>query len=143
MAIFDPDDDSVDYRGVDIRVYGSVNKAFLLERGWTRTAIKRILGEPDSRIARRDRPKDRPECRYDVARVLAAEDAGPTRFRQAPKRRGDPNDEADESETAIPRRYCQYCGSRLHSGIGRPRKYCSSLCRNRALREAKKYISRD
>jgi hypothetical protein len=62
--------------------YGSVNKKFLLNRGWTRTAITRILGEPDRRLPMRKFRHDRPECRYDVARVLAAEVAGKIRFRR-------------------------------------------------------------
>lgn len=80
------------------REYGSVNKAFLLKRGWTRTAIKRILGEPDSRIAMAQFRKDRPECRYSMVRVLAAEKDGRLRYRQAPTRR-DPS-ETDYWESA-------------------------------------------
>jgi hypothetical protein len=60
---------------------GSVTKAALLRRGWTRTAIVRILGEPDRRIIRRDHRRDRPECRYDIQRVLKAEEDKESRFR--------------------------------------------------------------
>jgi hypothetical protein len=72
--------------------YNSVNKQFLLKRGWTRTSIKRILGEPDRRVPLRSFPErpardDRPECRYSMDRVLAAEKNGFIRFRKAPKRR--------------------------------------------------------
>jgi len=56
-----------------------VNKAWLLERGWTRTAIQKILGEPDAKEVH----KDRTEYLYDVARVLQAEERGPTRYRRA------------------------------------------------------------
>ena len=60
----------------------TVNKAFLLKRGWTRTAIKRFLGEPDGRIPMVRFRKDRPECRYSMDRVLVVEDSGIIRFRQ-------------------------------------------------------------
>jgi hypothetical protein len=65
------------------REHATVNKAFLLERGWTRTAIKRFLGEPDRRLVRVDFRKDRPECRYDMRRVIEAERTGRIRFRAA------------------------------------------------------------
>jgi hypothetical protein len=65
------------------REYSSVNKQFLLSRGWTRTAIKRILGEPDRHTPMVQFRKDRPECRYEMERVIAAENAGLTRFRKA------------------------------------------------------------
>src|SRR5690242_7174637 len=84
--------------------YGSVNKALLLQRGWTRTAIKRILGEPDRRITLRRRRKDRPECLYDVARVQAAEEAGVIRFRRVPDRNRE--DPGDVTRTKA----CTYCG---------------------------------
>jgi hypothetical protein len=66
--------------------YGTVNKAFLRERGWTRTAIKRILGEPDRRIQMVQFRKDRPECLYSMSRVIEAENAGLIRFRKAGNR---------------------------------------------------------
>jgi len=65
------------------REYNTVNKAFLIERGWTRTSIKRILGEPDRRLPMVQFRKDRPECRYSMDRVMAAENAGSVRFREA------------------------------------------------------------
>jgi hypothetical protein len=64
-----------------------VNKLFLLRRGWTRTAIKRVLGEPDQRIPRKEFRQDRLECQYSMARILEAEDSGRIRFRKAPVRR--------------------------------------------------------
>lgn len=79
-------DYQIDRESLDLE-YGSVNKAFLLRRGWTRTAIKRLLGEPDRRLVMRRFRKDRPECRYDMTRVLAAERAGKIRYRAAPQRR--------------------------------------------------------
>jgi hypothetical protein len=117
--------------------YGSVNKAFLLKRGWTRTAIKRILGEPDRRITMRAHRKDRPECRYDVRRVLAAEEAGKIRFRRAPEE----PDEADPAEEGTVVANCLYCWERLtyeRSAVGRPRKYCSTRCRSGAAREMRR-----
>jgi hypothetical protein len=116
--------------------YGPVNKAFLLNRGWTRTAIKRVLGEPDRRILMRNRPKDRPECRYDMTRVLAAEEAGPIRFRRAPERNREDANEANRRETE---RDCRYCGlsiTYMRSAVGRPRKYCSDRCRNMAAKKS-------
>jgi hypothetical protein len=56
-----------------------VNRAWLLERGWTRTAIQRILGEPDLKEVH----KDRIEYLYDIARVLQAEESGPIRYRKS------------------------------------------------------------
>jgi hypothetical protein len=70
---------------------GSVTKAALLRRGWTRTAIARILGEPDRRIVRRDHRKDRPECRYDIQRVLKSEgEEARFRFSKTPANRVKP-----------------------------------------------------
>jgi hypothetical protein len=57
-----------------------------LRRGWTRTAIKRVLGEPDLRIPQEFR-QDRPECLYSMARVSEAEGGGCIRFRKTPVRR--------------------------------------------------------
>lgn len=62
------------------------NKADLLRRGWTRTSIKRILGEPDRKLLRIGIRKDRPECIYDSWRVFEAEEAGAVRYRKAPER---------------------------------------------------------
>lgn len=59
------------------------NKAELLKRGWTRTSIKRILGEPDRRLPMRRFRHDRPECAYDDHRVFVAEEAGAVRYRKA------------------------------------------------------------
>lgn len=50
----------------------SVNRAWLLKRGWTRSMIRRFLGEPDRRIPRREN-HSRPECRYEMQRVREAE----------------------------------------------------------------------
>lgn len=58
------------------------NKQQLRERGWTRTSIKRILGEPDA-VFRSTRRRDRPECCYLIERVIAAEDAGRIRYRRS------------------------------------------------------------
>lgn len=117
--------------------YGAVNKAFLLKRGWTRTAIKRVLGEPDRRIVMRHRRKDRPECRYDMTRVLAAEDAGPIRFRRAPERDCEDANEGDRGEaaTVMDCRYCWESFTYVRSAVGRPRKYCSTRCRNMAAKK--------
>jgi hypothetical protein len=65
--------------------WGGYNKADLLRRGWTRTAIARILGEPDRRLPRQEFRRDRPECIYERARVEAAEEAGLIRYRKAGK----------------------------------------------------------
>jgi hypothetical protein len=77
-------------------------KKELIARGWTLTAIDRVLGEPDRRLAVRAVKhavrKDRPECRYDIARVLAAEAAGNTRIRK--KRRSE--DAADFARCVNP-----------------------------------------
>jgi len=110
----------------------SVNKKYLLARGWTRTAIKRILGEPDRRLRFKYR-KDRPECRYDLARVLAAESAGLIRFR---KRRLSVTARAEidavyyRAEAECPVCYVVF----KPNTVGRPRKYCSTKCRNGASR---------
>jgi len=73
--------------------YGWYNKAALRRRGWTRTAIRRILGDPDRTLTRKRYPK-RPECLYDEERVLKAEEehahAGKVRFRK----RSAPRDES-------------------------------------------------
>ena len=55
----------------------SVNKNYLFKLGWTRTMIDRLLGEPDRKITlanrkRTPRSDERPECHYDIARVVAA-----------------------------------------------------------------------
>ena len=93
---------SQDDRPVPTGTIGGFNKADLLRSGWTRTSIKRILGEPDFRVLRQGLfgplRKDRPECVYTRERVLAAEKDGKIRFRQAPKRR-DPS-ETDYWESA-------------------------------------------
>ena len=68
------------------REYTFVNKKFLRERGWTRTAIKRILGEPDHVVAGLRYRKDRPECMYSMERVITAEAAGLIRFRKPGER---------------------------------------------------------
>jgi len=60
-------------REEQMRERGFVNKAQLIERGWTRTAIKRLLGEPDHRTLTGNCNKDRPECCYDTERVLQVE----------------------------------------------------------------------
>jgi hypothetical protein len=54
------------------------NQAELIERGWTRTAIRRILGEPDRRIA----DQAFAETKYLASRVYCAEQAGATRYRR-------------------------------------------------------------
>jgi hypothetical protein len=54
------------------------NQAQLIERGWTRTAIRRILGEPDRRIA----DQAFAETKYLASRVYSAEQAGATRYRR-------------------------------------------------------------
>jgi hypothetical protein len=69
-----------------VKEWATVNKAFLLKRGWTRTAIKRILGEPDRTLVMRKFRKDRPECLYNRERVLEAEEAGAVRYRKAGER---------------------------------------------------------
>ncbi len=151
----------VDREALDME-RGSVNQTFLLRRGWTRTAIKRILGQPDRRIAMRLFRRDRPECRYDMARVLAAEAAGPVRFRRAPNRRvptwmefyggevwappygdsricaPDAGAEADEPPMAVVVSNCRLCGvTYTRKRRGRPARYCSKLCANRAARARK------
>ncbi len=111
----------------------SVNKRFLLTRGWTRTSIKRILGEPDRRLALRRYRKDRPECRYDLAQVLAAEAAGLIRFR---KHRLSVTERAEidavyyRAEAECPVCYVVF----KPNAVGRKRKYCSTKCRNGAAR---------
>lgn len=64
---------------------GYQNKTDLLKRGWTRTAIRRILGEPDKRVPRVGLRPDRPECLYSDERVNQAERDGKVRFRKAAK----------------------------------------------------------
>src|SRR5262245_17139811 len=54
------------------------NQAQLIERGWTRTAIRRILGEPDRRIA----AQAYAETKYLASRVYSAEEAGVIRLRR-------------------------------------------------------------
>ncbi len=141
-----------------IENYGSVNTKFLLKRGWTRTAIRKILGEPDRRIPMLQRP-DRPECRYDVQRVLAAEASGAVRLRDRSKddlypiedpdlinRFLDKLDELNEIHrlrVAVPQPdepRCAHCKNPLTDeprATGRPRKYCSTRCRNAAARSSK------
>ena len=127
----------------DLRPYGSVNKEFLLARGWTRTAIYRVLGAPDRRLRQWNFPRSRSECRYDVERVIAAEDAngGPVRYRPAKESNHKQSEEWDRKPgmDREPRRigtiksYCRYC-NRWFTYLrvtGRPRKYCSTRCRNR------------
>lgn len=63
-----------------------LNKARLIERGWTRTAIERVLGKPDYLdSSRKDiwRPGNtvRPECLYLASRVFSAESSGVIRYR--------------------------------------------------------------
>jgi hypothetical protein len=111
----------------------SVNKKYLLARGWTRTAIKRILGEPDRRLTLKRRRKDRPECRYDLARVLAAESAGLIRFRKrrlSVAERAEINAVYYRAEAECPVCYAVF----KPNTAGRPRKYCSTKCRNGASR---------
>ena len=50
----------------------SVNRAYLLNRGWTRSMIRRFLGAPDRTIPLRIN-HSRPECRYEMRRVFEAE----------------------------------------------------------------------
>jgi hypothetical protein len=59
-----------------------MNKGALIKRGWTRTSIKRLLGEPDWTIQNNHNP-ERPECRYLTQRVIDCEDAGRVRFRRS------------------------------------------------------------
>jgi hypothetical protein len=61
---------------------GSWSKADLIRGGWTRTSIKRILGEPDWVIPLKLNA-GRPECRYLRSRVEAADAFGPVRYRRA------------------------------------------------------------
>lgn len=80
--------------------YASVNKLFLLRRGWTRTSIKRILGKPDRLLVRKEFRQDRPECRYEMARVVEAERSGKIRFRKPPNRRT-PKENSGESRNVL------------------------------------------
>jgi hypothetical protein len=133
--MYDPDAEALSLNPRSTRLVSaavaSVNKAFLLKRGWTRTAIKRILGEPDRKILMRRRWRNRPECRYDMARVTAAEEAGHIRFRQksAPKVPDELVWAPGESVLAS----CGLCGREfgyVKPRTGRPRKFCSTRCRN-------------
>lgn len=54
-------------------------QARLLRMGWSRTAIRRNLGEPDIRSI------SPPACIYSADRVLEAQKAGKARFRRAPQ----------------------------------------------------------
>jgi len=54
------------------------NLTDLIRRGWTRTAIARILGPPDRRIA----PQAFAECKWLASRVYDAEENGPIRYRR-------------------------------------------------------------
>ena len=63
-----------------VRVDGppDFNLTDLIKRGWTRTAIARILGPPDRRIA----PQAFAECKWLASRVYDAEENGPMRYRR-------------------------------------------------------------
>ena len=132
--LFAAQEDESPMRRWRLPTYGCVNKSFLLARGWTRTAIKRILGDPDRRLVMRGRPPSRPECLYDVKRVREAERRGPSRFRRPPHR----NDQEQQEETTVLKR-CAYIYCRreftLRRSTGRPRKYCCGRCRNRAAKK--------
>ena len=129
---------------------GVWNLSDLYRRGWTRTAIKRFLGEPDRRIPLRRR-EDRSECLYDRGRVLSAEATGFMRFRKAsegPRRIIIDCCEVDEYDCYVQNLNplpgetvdgtCQHCFMAFDfqlASTGRPRKYCSTSCRNRAARK--------
>lgn len=93
---------SQDDRPAPTGAIGGFNKADLLRRGWTRTSIKRILGQPDHRMLRQGLMgplrNDRPECVYGRERVLSAERDGRIRFRKASERT--PPDERDFEDLA-------------------------------------------
>lgn len=59
---------------------GSFNVRYLLERGWTRKAIKERLGAPD-RVATVHRRYGKPSQMYAVERVLAVEAVDGHRYR--------------------------------------------------------------
>ena len=82
---------SRDYIGAGI-FEGGISKAGLFSRGWTRTAINRILGTPDYRL-RNAYGTHRAMAMYRLDRVKAAEDQGPIRYRNA---RRDKEPDADE-----------------------------------------------
>jgi hypothetical protein len=92
---------SQDYRPSPTGTIGGFNKADLLRRGWTRTAIRRILGEPDSLIVRQGLTGplriDRPECVYGRERVFQAEEKCKIRFRRATEKL--PPDESEFTGT--------------------------------------------
>lgn len=134
---------------------GGFNKASLLLRGWTRTAISRVLGKPDRTLVRRAslmraaRP-DRPECVYSRERVEAAEALGLKRYRNKPAPKFRINKDGDlvdrDGETVdeaveFPEESMVECPSCLvdflvhRSTRGRKRKYCSKRCRNKASRK--------
>jgi hypothetical protein len=76
---------STDYDGPTV-YDGGFTKSGLIQRGWTRTAIKRILGEPDWHLFN-GFGKDRQACMYSRARVEAAEQQGKIRYRRAPEQK--------------------------------------------------------
>jgi len=71
---------SLGYEGPTI-FDGGYCKAGLLRRGWTRTAIKRILGEPDWHLYG-GYGKGKEVCMYSTERVMAAEEKGVIRYRR-------------------------------------------------------------
>ena len=132
------------------------NKADLRRRGWTRTAIKRILGEPDSQtLVRRNFRKDRPECVYSKERVIEAEERGVIRYRASDRlhvdedgclrdRNGETVDLDIESPVSIAECPCCFDDFKVHSSArGRKRKYCSTICRNRAARKKQRLAMRN
>jgi len=120
---------------------GGFNKADLLRRGWTRTAITRVLGRPN-RIIPVWRNKARPECVYCQQRVFDAEAAGAIRYRATPKetaaRLERIGEDVDWDLEPVPGELsCLQCGQFFTfepKNTGRKRKYCSTACRNRASR---------
>jgi hypothetical protein len=107
-------------RGQDLAGHPPVNKQYLLNRGWTRKAIKQLLGEPDRKIKGREEGFTTLECVYELARVAAAEALGPVRYRRA-------------SNSKV---HCEQCGRFLkkRASTGRCPKFCSSRCRVTAHR---------
>lgn len=77
---------------------GGFTKRGLVERGWTRTAISRILGKPDWQ-QKGNFGDARPVCMYRRERVLEAEAAGKIRYRAVPFRRTPTEKEFFATET--------------------------------------------
>jgi hypothetical protein len=125
-----------------VREQPTLNKKCLLKRGWTRTAIKRILGEPDRRGDNHRFSTKRAECLYNRERVLKAEEANLTRYRQVPPE--DPLEIADPMfepargpgvQIWATCKHCRQGFNYVQAATGRIMRYCSIPCRNRAARK--------